>query len=232
MSYTKQEVETAVKEADCYSAALENLGLVPKGANYKRIKELIALHKVSIKHFSTQGRKGKQRPATAKVETEKYLSNEVYIRSNDLKQRLLKENYFQWLCQGCNEFEWRGVPIPLELDHINGNSKDNCLSNLRLLCPNCHALTSTYRGRGARKWTDRDKICPQCNKTFEATDKKQKYCGVECGYKAKLYKNVKIQWPSTEELVNRVNATNLSVVSKELGVCYATLKQHIEIRTK
>ena len=42
---------------------------------------------------------------------------------------------------------WLGKAIPLELDHINGNNKDNCLENLRLLCPNCHALTPTYRGR-------------------------------------------------------------------------------------
>jgi 5-methylcytosine-specific restriction endonuclease McrA len=39
------------------------------------------------------------------------------------------------------------VLIPLELDHINGNNGDNRLENLRLLCPNCHALTPTYRSK-------------------------------------------------------------------------------------
>lgn len=36
--------------------------------------------------------------------------------------------------------------IPLEIDHIDGNSENNIESNLRLICPNCHSLTSTYRG--------------------------------------------------------------------------------------
>ena len=41
--------------------------------------------------------------------------------------------------------------IPLELDHINGNNKDHRLENLRLLCPNCHATTSTFKGRNVYK---------------------------------------------------------------------------------
>jgi DNA-directed RNA polymerase subunit L len=45
--------------------------------------------------------------------------------------------------------------VPLEVDHIDGDSENNLENNLRLLCPNCHALTPYYknmnRGKG-RKW--------------------------------------------------------------------------------
>lgn len=39
-----------------------------------------------------------------------------------------------------------GQPIPIELDHIDGNPENNELDNLRLICPNCHAQTPTYKG--------------------------------------------------------------------------------------
>jgi len=47
--------------------------------------------------------------------------------------------------------EWLGQPIPLELEHANGDRTDNRLEKLSLLCPNCHALTPTYRGRNKRR---------------------------------------------------------------------------------
>jgi hypothetical protein len=68
-------------------------------------------------------------------------------QSNKLRLRLLSEKVFIHRCSGCDLELWLGNPIPLELDHIDGNSSNHLLENLRLLCPNCHALTSTYRGR-------------------------------------------------------------------------------------
>ncbi len=50
-------------------------------------------------------------------------------------------------CESCG---WDKInPItgncPIEIDHIDGNSENNSLDNLKLLCPNCHSLTSTYK---------------------------------------------------------------------------------------
>lgn len=60
-------------------------------------------------------------------------------------------------CKICKNDSWLGLPIPLELDHINGNPDDWSMINLRLICPNCHAQTPTFRaknkgkGRAARR---------------------------------------------------------------------------------
>lgn len=71
-------------------------------------------------------------------------------QSNKLRIRLLDENIKERKCELCNNTEWLGNPIPLEVDHINGNCRDHRLENLQILCPNCHAGTDTYRGRNTR----------------------------------------------------------------------------------
>lgn len=49
-------------------------------------------------------------------------------------------------CSICLLSEWQNSKIVLELDHIDGNCTNNVISNLRLLCPNCHSQTITSKG--------------------------------------------------------------------------------------
>ena len=64
--------------------------------------------------------------------------------SKGSKRKFLIEE-FNHTCQKCGNSEWNGLPIALELEHIDGNPKNNSKENLTIFCPNCHAQTTTWR---------------------------------------------------------------------------------------
>ena len=52
-----------------------------------------------------------------------------------------------YACECCGISEWNGKNIVLEVDHIDGHHENNVPSNLRLICPNCHSQTDTYKAK-------------------------------------------------------------------------------------
>ena len=81
---------------------------------------------------------------------EKILIKDSEYNRTKLKTRLVKEGLKEYKCECCGISEWNGKPLTLQLHHINGIHNDNRLSNLQLLCPNCHSQTENFgtRGRG------------------------------------------------------------------------------------
>lgn len=147
--YTKEQFIEAVKNSTSIRQVLNKLNISPAGGNYKCFHKLIEDLSLDISHFTGQAHNRDKR--YVKVPLEDYLSNKKTIQSYKLKNRLIKENIFKPICSDCLNSEWKYQSIPLELDHKDGNPKNNSLDNLRLLCPNCHALTSNYRGKNKRK---------------------------------------------------------------------------------
>lgn len=64
-----------------------------------------------------------------------------------LKKRLLREGIKKNKCEICTIEEWNNLPLTMQLDHIDGNSHNHKLENLRMICPNCHSQTETYCGK-------------------------------------------------------------------------------------
>lgn len=64
---------------------------------------------------------------------------------HDTQRRLLSEQH-GYKCSECNITEWNGKPLTLQVDHIDGDPSNNKANNLRLMCPNCHSQTETYKG--------------------------------------------------------------------------------------
>lgn len=73
-----------------------------------------------------------------------------YKYHNKLKQYLSEKNGYK--CAICgNEGIHMRKKLTLQLDHVDGNSDNNKIENLRLLCPNCHTQTVTYAGGSKNK---------------------------------------------------------------------------------
>jgi len=65
------------------------------------------------------------------------------LSTRQKKRRLIELRGHQ--CEHCRNVKWFDKLITLELDHIDGNKQNNIEGNLRLLCPNCHSYTPTWR---------------------------------------------------------------------------------------
>ena len=71
-----------------------------------------------------------------------------------IKRHLLKAGIIVNRCDWCGLTEWRGRPLSIQIDHVNGIRDDHRLENLRMLCPNCHSQTDTFAARNHRKTND------------------------------------------------------------------------------
>ena len=148
--YSEEQLRKAVKNTASMRQALQMLNVAPYGGNYDVLRKAIRHFRLDTSHFTGQAwNKGKMIPPRRSIEN--YLNNTLPIQSHKLRNRLLREGVFVHRCSHCRNTRWLDQPIPLELDHVNGNNKDNRLKNLRLLCPNCHALTPTYRNKKRSK---------------------------------------------------------------------------------
>jgi RNase P subunit RPR2 len=68
-------------------------------------------------------------------------------QSNKLRIRLFESKLKEMRCEECDITEWNGKKVSFELEHIDGNRYNHKLLNLKILCPNCHSQTKTYRGK-------------------------------------------------------------------------------------
>lgn len=151
-SWTEKQLKEAVKSSFSYRQVLAKLHLREAGGNYSQIKKYINELNLDILHFKGRGwNKGLRGIGKPRLTLEEILVKSSFFQSYKLKKRLFAANLKPQHCEICGWAEKTETGyLPLELDHINGDRKDNRLENLRVLCPNCHSLTPTHRGRSGK----------------------------------------------------------------------------------
>lgn len=152
VKYTKELLEESVK--DCYSFCelCRKLGLVPKGGNIRTVKTKLDEFEVDYSHFT--GKNWNVNPKNP-VYKGKYLPNlceHSSLRSAYVKELVYRLGLKENKCENpeCGLSEWHGKPIVCELHHINGDSTDNRIENLIILCPNCHSQTENFRSKNRK----------------------------------------------------------------------------------
>jgi hypothetical protein len=152
--YTKEVLEPIVRGSLSIGQVLRRLGLKQTGGNHRQIVGRIRLAGISTAHFRgaawCRGETVSTHPSVASAalrhtrsDEEVFVENSPMLGGVRLIKRLLRRGW-QYACKECSLSTWRGEPLSLQLDHLNGVSNDNRLENLRLLCPNCHSQTETY----------------------------------------------------------------------------------------
>ncbi|HEY2205995.1 MAG TPA: HNH endonuclease signature motif containing protein, partial [Pseudonocardia sp.] len=137
------------RECQSVSDVMRRLGYQPNGGMHRMFTAKITNLGLDTSHFVGRGwSRGRKVPNRAAWALEDILVvNSAYTHGPRVRQRLIKAGLKKAECEECGLAEWRGRPLPLALDHINGVHTDNRLENLRILCPNCHALTDTWCAR-------------------------------------------------------------------------------------
>lgn len=151
--WTLEQLKNAAKTARSVRQVIKTIGLIPAGGNYFQIRKYLKQYKIDTTHFKGRGwNKGLRIPKEPVIPLVAILTKGSTFQSYKLKRRLLAAGLKSPKCEDCG---WaKRAPdgrLPLELDHINGDSNDNRLDNLRVLCPNCHSLQPTHRGKNKKR---------------------------------------------------------------------------------
>ena len=94
----------------------------------------------------TKEHREKARAALKRKAEDRYLKLPwIELPKPEKRKRILQDQ--DGKCLWCGIRDWREMKITLELDHVDGNNKNDVRSNLRILCPNCHSQTPTFRNK-------------------------------------------------------------------------------------
>lgn len=158
----KNEMQELLDGSESFVEVLNKLKLNAHSGNHRTLNQRIKKDSLDVEKLQKR-RKEKIRQASIrkKIPISEILVENSNYSTNHLKARLINEKILDYHCERCNNTGyWNNEKLVLQLEHKNGNSKDNRLENLCFLCPNCHSQTDTYAGKNSS--VKKSKVCSIC----------------------------------------------------------------------
>ena len=152
-SYTKEWLSELCQDSYSYAEVLKKAGRKQGGGTQATLKKKIEEFEIDISHFTGQRWQESPNQQNNKISREGYQIEDIFIKNSPVSQKVLRgyverHKILEYKCVNCGcDGHWQDGIISLEIDHIDGDNTNNEIKNLRYLCPNCHALTDTYRGK-------------------------------------------------------------------------------------
>ena len=150
VKYTREMLAQAVTASESMSDVLRFLGLRLNGGSHAHLRRRLDHFGIDTSHFLGRAHaRGKANPRRRRPD------EILVVRPADAKRqspttlrRALEQTGRPYRCAACDVgAEWNGLPLTLQVDHVDGRFHDCRAANLRFLCPNCHTQTATYAGR-------------------------------------------------------------------------------------
>jgi len=221
-SIPEENLREYIKDSSTWKEILQKCGYNNCGCS-KYLKKRIDDLSIDVSHIK---KKTDSTNDFVKYKLEDILQcDSTYTSMVRLKFRLVKELKWEEKCNICNLSKWMEKKIPLEIDHINGIHTDNTITNIRLICPNCHAQTDTYKGKNKKTYIERGKVikhsnCIDCSCII--TDR-----NLRC-LKCNGLHNRKVVRPSYEEIIELRKTMSLNEIGVKLNIGRTTIQRWLK----
>lgn len=199
-----------------YSEIIRNCGLDVRSSYITLLKKIIKNNNFDISHFNKSTNLPYIRSTVKGCNDEEIFIENSKADASTVKKRIIKKSLIKYECNMCGIINtYNNKPLKLQLDHINGNNKDNRLLNLRFLCPNCHSQTDTFTGKNVLK---KVRYCVDCGNVI---NKKSIRC-VNCSHSVNRIRKFEVTKDELEKLLKEHSKVS---IGKMFGVSDNAIKK-------
>lgn len=168
-----EELQEILDNSRSLSEVLEKVGLKTSSSTIT-LKRIITEYNLSTDKFEENRKYRKHELAVLKSKStydlESKLHKGVKTSSHKLKIKLIESGLKECKCEMCGLSQWIGRPMKLQLHHMDGDHLNNELSNLQLLCPNCHSMTDNFGVYNSKRFKEK-RYCKDCGQEISKSNK-------------------------------------------------------------